>query len=119
VTFVCLCLGFHREAPTPPARRLLWWGGGAVLLGVVGGVSAGAGMLTVGLVTVVVRVVAFLRGDPVLGRALSLFAVLQLVPLLYLVVPSGGFVVPAGVLALLLLLSAVAPVRKRAQRVQA
>jgi hypothetical protein len=119
VTFACLCLGFHREAPTPPARRLLWWGGGAVALGVLGGVSAGVGLLAVGLITVVTRVVAFVRGDAVLGRALSLFAVLQLVPLLYLVVPSGGFVVPAGVLALLLLLSAVAPVRKRAQRVQA
>ncbi|WP_143138917.1 hypothetical protein [Lentzea waywayandensis] len=113
VTFVCLCLGFHREAPTPPARRLLWWGGGAALLGVVGGFATGVGLLSVGLITVIVRVVAFVRGDFVLGRALSLFAVLQLVPLLFLVVAGGGVLVPAGGLALLLVLAAVAPVRQR------
>ncbi|WP_434444715.1 hypothetical protein [Lentzea sp. E54] len=115
VTFACLCLGFHREAPVPPARRLLWWGGGAVLVGVIGGVSAGTGMLTIGLITVVVRVVAFVRGDFVLGRALSLFALLQLVPLLYLVVPVGALVVPAGALAMLLVLAVVGPVRRRSR----
>ncbi|MFJ8962213.1 hypothetical protein ACIRG5_22765 [Lentzea sp. NPDC102401] len=117
VTFACLCLGFHREAPTPPARRLLWWGGGAALLGVLGGFAAGVGLLSVGLITVVVRVVAFVRGDFVLGRALSLFAVLQLVPLLFLVVAGSEVFVPAAGLALLLVLAAVAPVRR--QRVRA
>jgi hypothetical protein len=118
VTFACLCLGFHREAPVPPARRLLWWGGGAVVLGVLGGFATGVGLLAVGLITVAVRVFAFVRGDFVLGRALSLFAVLQLVPLLFLVFAGEGIFVPAGGLAVLLVLAAVAPVR-RAQRVQA
>ncbi|MFD4636794.1 hypothetical protein ACFWN2_05725 [Lentzea sp. NPDC058436] len=113
VTFACLCLGFHREAPTPPARRLLWWGGGAVVLGVLGGVAAGVGLLAVGLITVVTRVVAFVRGDAVLGRALSLFAVLQLVPLLFLVVE--GSEVLATALAVLLVLTAVLPVRRRSK----
>lgn len=115
VTFVCLCLGFHREAPVPPARRLVWWGGGAVLIGVVGGLSAATGMFAVALVTVVVRVVAFVRGDFVLGRALSLFSLLQLVSLLFLVVPAGTFLVPAGGLAVLLALSVVSPVRRRSK----
>ncbi|MDX3659325.1 hypothetical protein PV646_18625 [Streptomyces sp. ID05-26A] len=115
VTFVCLCLGFHREAPIPPARRLVWWGGGAVLVGVIGGLSAGTGLLAVGVITVVVRVVAFVRGDFVLGRALSLFALLQLVSLLYLVVPSGTLLVPAGAVAALLVAAVVAPVRRRSK----
>ncbi|USX54326.1 hypothetical protein [Lentzea sp. HUAS12] len=111
VTFACLCLGFHREAPTPPARRLLWWGGGAVLLGVLGGVATGAGVLAVGLVTVLARGVAFVRGDVVLGRALSLFAALQLVPLLLLAF-VGGDVVSAG-LGVLLVFAVVWPLRRR------
>ncbi|MCX2950400.1 hypothetical protein [Lentzea sp. NEAU-D7] len=115
VTFVCLCLGFHRDAPTPPARRMLWWGGGAALIGVIGGVSAGTGMLTIGLITVVLRVISFVRGDFVLGRALSFFAALQLVPLLSLVIPSGGFFVPAGLVAALLVLAVVLPVRRRSK----
>ncbi|MDX8148668.1 hypothetical protein SK854_41585 [Lentzea sp. BCCO 10_0061] len=117
VTFACLCLGFHREAPTPPARRLLWWGGGAALLGVLGGFAAGVGLLSVGLITVVVRVFAFVRGDFVLGRALSLFALLQLVPLVFLVVAGSEVFVPAAGLALLLVLVAVAPVRRQRVRV--
>ncbi|MEU3644954.1 hypothetical protein AB0E59_16355 [Lentzea sp. NPDC034063] len=117
VTFVCLCLGFHREAPTPPAGRLLWWGGGAAVLGVLGGFAAGVGLLAVGLITVGLRVFAFVRGDFVLGRALSLFAVLQLVPLVFLVVAGSEIFVPAAGLGLLLVLAAVAPVRR--QRVRA
>ncbi|KJK41962.1 hypothetical protein UK23_39525 [Lentzea aerocolonigenes] len=111
VTFVCLCLGFHREAPTPPARRLLWWGGGAVLLGVLGGFASGLGLIVVGLVTVAMRVVAFVRGDFVLGRALSLFAVLQLAPLAFLLV-GGEALVLALPIVVLLVFSALAPVRK-------
>lgn len=115
VTFACLCLGFHREAPTPPVRGMLWWGGGAVVLGLLGGFATGVGLLAVGLVTVVVRVVAFVRGDAVLGRALSLFALLQLVPLVFLVVAGSEVMVPAGGLAVLLVLAAVGPVRRRSQ----
>lgn len=111
VTFVCLCLGFHREAPTPPARRLLWWGGGALLLGVVGGFASGLGLVLVALVTVVMRVVAFVRGDFVLGRALSLFAVLQLSPLAFLLA-GGEVLVLALPIVVLLVLTALAPVRK-------
>ncbi|HEX8866592.1 MAG TPA: hypothetical protein VF821_13135 [Lentzea sp.] len=111
VTFVCLCLGFHREAPTPPARRMLWWGGGALLLGVLGGVAPGLGLIAVALVTVVLRVVAFVRGDFVLGRALSLFAVLQLAPMAFLLV-GGEVLILALPLVVLLVLSALAPVRK-------
>ncbi|WP_394619298.1 hypothetical protein JNUCC0626_09440 [Lentzea sp. JNUCC 0626] len=113
VTFVALCLGFHREAPTPPARRLLWWGGGAVLLGVLGGVATGVGLIAIGLITAVVRVVAFVRGDAVFGRALSLFAALQLVPLVFLIVAETEVMTLAMGLAALLLLVAVLPVRRR------
>ncbi|MEV6235996.1 hypothetical protein [Lentzea sp. NPDC051838] len=111
VTFVCLCLGFHREAPIPPARRLVWWGGGALLLGVVGGFASGLGLIVVALITLITRVVAFVRGDFVLGRALSLFAVLQLAPLAFLLV-GGEVLILALPLAVLLVLSALAPIRK-------
>lgn len=111
VTFVCLCLGFHREAPTPPARRLAWWGGGALLLGLFGGFASGAGLIAVALVTVVLRVVAFVRGDFVLGRALSLFGVLQLAPLAFLLV-GGEALVLALPMVVLLGLGALAPIRK-------
>ncbi|MGW6928699.1 hypothetical protein ACWGE0_01465 [Lentzea sp. NPDC054927] len=109
VTFACLCLGFHREAPTPPAGRLAWWGGGALLLGLLAGPWLG----TVALVGVLVavRVVALVRGDFVLGRALSVFAALELGPVVVLL--AGGEVFAAAlVLVVLLVLSAVAPVRK-------
>lgn len=110
VTFACLCLGFHREAPTPPAGGLAWWGGGAVLLGLLGGPWLGTVALVVAVVTV--RVVALWRGDFVLGRALSLFAVLELGPVLVLVLAGTEVAVPALVLSALLVVSAVAPVRK-------
>ncbi len=110
VTFLCLCLGFHREAPTPPARRLAWWGGGALLLGLVGGVATGTGLIVIALLTMIVRVVAFVRGDVVLGRALSLFAVLQLAPIAFLFRGEiAGIAIGLGVL---LVLTAVAPVRR-------
>jgi hypothetical protein len=109
VTFVALCLGFHREAPTPPARRLAWWGGGALLAGMLGGPALGAFLVPV--VVVVVRVVAFVRGDFVLGRALSVFAVLELTPLVFLLAMPGLFEV-ALVLVVLLVITAVAPVRR-------
>ncbi|SER02656.1 hypothetical protein SAMN05216188_107118 [Lentzea xinjiangensis] len=109
VTFAALCLGFHREAPTPPAGRLAWWGGGALVLGLAGWVVPAAFVVVAALV--VLRVVAFVRGDFVLGRALSLFAVLELGPVALLL--AGGVrwwvvLVPA----VLLVVSAVAPVRK-------
>jgi len=111
VTFLCLCLGFHREAPTPSARRLVWWGGGALLLGLVGGVATGTGLIVIALLTVIVRVVAFVRGDVVLGRALSLFAVLQVAPFAFLFWGEiAGIAIGLGVL---LVLTAVAPVRRR------
>ncbi|ANZ40777.1 hypothetical protein BBK82_37095 [Lentzea guizhouensis] len=121
VLFVALCLGFHREAPTPPASRQAWWGGGAALLGVVGGFTTGYGLLVVVAAVAVVRVVAFVRGDVVLGRALSLFAVLLLVPVLaftqvaFLVrqdVPFGLAVAMAAVLVAVV----ASPVRRRAAR---
>lgn len=112
VTFACLCLGFHRDAPTPPAGRLAWWGGGAFVLGLCGGFATGAGLLAVALLTVIVRVVAFVRGDFVLGRALSLFAVLQLVPLTVLIAGRSEILVVVAPLAVLLVLSVVAPVRR-------
>ncbi|WP_258952926.1 hypothetical protein [Lentzea californiensis] len=115
VTFACLCLGFHRDAPVLPARRLLWWGGGAVVLGVVGGVAAGAGLLLLGLITVGARVFAFVRGDAVFGRALSLFALLQLVPLVLLAVAWDEAVMSRTVLAVLLVLVVVLPVRRRSK----
>lgn len=110
IAFLCLCLGFHREAPTPPVRRLAWWGGGALLLGFVGGGATGAGLLAVVLISLIVRIVAFVRGDVVLGRALSLFAVLMLVPIAFLI--QGEVAGVAIGLAVLLVISAVAPVRR-------
>ncbi|MDT7787298.1 MAG: hypothetical protein QOF58_5717, partial [Pseudonocardiales bacterium] len=111
VTFGCLCLGFHRDAPTPPARRLLWWGGGAVLLGVAGGFATGLVLIVIALITVVVRVVAFVRGDFVLGRALSLFGVLLLAPMAFLLA-GGEVLIVALPFAVVLVISALAPVRK-------
>ncbi len=116
VTFLCLCLGFHRDAPTPPARRLAWWGGGALLLGVAGGLIGVAGLLAPVVGVVVTRVVAYRRGDVVLGRALSWFALLMLVPVALLAqTVSGGtpMFLPALVAAALLVGSAAAPVVRR------
>ena len=116
VTFLCLCLGFHRDAPTPPARRLAWWGGGALLLGVAGGLIGVAGLLAPVVGVVVTRVVAYRRGDVVLGRALSWFALLMLVPVALLALTvSGGtpMFLPALVAAALLVGSAAAPAVRR------
>ncbi|MET9225912.1 hypothetical protein [Lentzea sp. NPDC003310] len=113
LTFACLCLGFHREAPVPPARRLLWWGGGAVVLGVVGGIAASEGLLLLALVTVGARVFAFVRGDAVFGRALSWFAGLQLAPLVFMLLVWDQLVASGTVLVVLLALAVVAPVRRR------
>lgn len=110
VTFLCLCLGFHREAPTPPPNRLAWWGGGALLLGVVAGFASGIGLLAITLIAVVTRVVAFVRGDVVLGRALSVYAALMLVPIAFLILGEVAGI--AVVLAVLLVVSAVAPIRR-------
>jgi hypothetical protein len=119
VTLVCLCLGFHREAPTPPARRLAWWGGGAVLLGVGAGVLGAGALLVPVLAVVIMRVFAYVRGDVVLGRALSLFAALLSGPVAVLAVAggeAGELVVPAMVAAALLAVSAAAPVRRARAR---
>lgn len=119
-TFLCLCLGFHRDAPTPPVRRLAWWGGGALSLGVGGGLldSAIGGLVAVVVGVAIARAVAYWRGEVVVGRALSLFAVLMLVPVAVLAqAVSGGerMVVPALVAAALLVASAAAPVVRRAR----
>ena len=111
VTFACLCLGFHREAPTP-ARRLGWWGGGALVLGLLTGFASGLGLVVVVLTVVVVRVVAFVRGDFVLGRALSLFAVLEVGPIMLPLVGGEIRGIAFG-LMVLVVVSALAPVRKR------
>ena len=113
VTLVCLCLGFHREAPTPPARRLAWWGGGAVLLGAAGGAIGAAGLLAVVVAVVGMRAFAHRRGDLVLGRALSLFSVLLLVPLFSLALAGGEFLLVVTPPMAVLVLSAVAPLRRR------
>jgi hypothetical protein len=111
VTFACLCLGFHREAPTPSARGFGWWGGGALVLGVLTGFASGLGLVVVVLTVVTVRVVAFVRRDFVVGRALSLVAVLQVAPV---AVPLVGGEIQGIALGLMVLvvISAVAPVRK-------
>ncbi|MEU7479881.1 hypothetical protein AB0A63_28085 [Lentzea sp. NPDC042327] len=110
VLFACLCLGFHREAPTPPARRPAWWGGGALVLGLGAGLAPGVGLVVVALLAVAVRVVAYVRGDVVLGRALSVFAALLLVPVAVLLAGEVTWVVCA--LAVSLVGSVVAPVRR-------
>ncbi|MFD9697777.1 hypothetical protein [Lentzea sp. NPDC059081] len=75
VGFVALCLGFHREAPTPSVRQALWWGGGAVLTGAAELVAYGVGPVVVPVALVVARVVAYVRGEVALGRAWAVFAV--------------------------------------------
>jgi hypothetical protein len=112
VTFLALCLGFHRDAPTPPARRLAWWGGGALVFGVLSGFASGLGLVLVVLTIVVVRVVAYVRGDFVLGRALSLLAVLELAPIAFPLLGGEIRGIAFGLMALVVV-SAVAPVRKR------
>ncbi len=112
VTFAALCLGFHREAPTPPARRLVWWGGGALVLGAVGGVATGAGLLAVVVVVTVLRVFAYVRGDVVFGRALSVLAVLLLGSVVLLFVGTELYL-PGLLLGVVLVLDAVLPVRRR------
>ena len=109
VTFACLCLGFHREAPTPSARRFGWWGGGALLLGLLTGFVSG--LVVIVLAVVVLRVVAFVRRDFVLGRALSLVAVLEVGPVAFPLLGGEIRGIALG-LMVLVVISAVAPVRK-------
>ncbi|MFS8099097.1 hypothetical protein LFM09_18390 [Lentzea alba] len=113
VTFACLCLGFHREAPTPPARRLAWWGGGAVLLGLAEPLVWGSGVAVLAIAVFGVRAYGFVRGDFVLGRALSLFSLLLLGPLVILVLQGPREATAFNVVAAaLLVISAAAPVRR-------
>lgn len=111
VTFACLCLGFHREAPTPSARRFGWWGGGALVLGLLTGFASGLGLVVVVVTVVVARVVAFVRRDHVLGRALSLFAVLEVATIAFPLVGGEIRGIALGLMALVVV-SALAPVRK-------
>lgn len=113
VAFACLCLGFHREAPTPQPRPLLWWGGGAVLLGAVELAVWQTGLPVLAAAVLGMRIYAYVRGDAVLGRALSVLAVLLVGPLVVTYVSGPPeftrFVVVA---AALLVVSAAAPVRR-------
>ncbi|NGY64830.1 hypothetical protein G7043_38545 [Lentzea sp. NEAU-D13] len=111
VTFACLCLGFHREAPTPDARRFGWWGGGALVLGLFTGFASGLGLVVVVLTVVIVRVVAFVRRDFVLGRALSLLAVLEVGPIAFPLLGGETWGIALGLLVLVVI-CALAPVRK-------
>ncbi|HEX8866591.1 MAG TPA: hypothetical protein VF821_13130 [Lentzea sp.] len=113
LTFVCLCLGFHKDAPTPPARPLVWWAGAAVVLGCADLVVLGSGVLVLAAAVLGLRVYAYVRGDAVLGRALSVFAVLfgGVSAMTYLPAPPEyqRYLVVA---AALLVISAAAPVRR-------
>jgi len=113
VTFGCLCLGFHREAPTPPVRPVLWWSGAAVLVGAVELLTWGSGDAALAAVVLGVRIYAYVRGEVALGRALSIFALSFAGGLVVSYVDgppeSRGFVV---VTAALWLVSAAAPVRR-------
>ncbi|MFI6102241.1 hypothetical protein ACIA8G_42385 [Lentzea sp. NPDC051213] len=113
VTFACLCLGFHRDAPAPPARRLAWWGGGALVLGLAEMLVWGSGGTVIAVAVFGVRVFALVRGDFVLGRALSIFGVLLLGPLAIMIAYGPReTAVFAVVAAALLVVSAAAPVRR-------
>lgn len=112
VTLLALCLGFHRDAPTPPARGLAWWGGGALVLGVLSGFASGLGLVVIVLTVVVVRVFAYVRGDVVLGRALTVMAVLEVAPIAFPLIRGEIRGIALG-LMVLVVVSAVAPVRKR------
>lgn len=113
VTFGCLCLGFHREAPVPPARPLLWWSGAAVLVGAGELLAWGTGDAVLAAVVLGVRIYAYVRGEVALGRALSIFAWSFAGGLVVSYVDGPpqwrGFVV---VTAALWLASAAAPVRR-------
>jgi hypothetical protein len=113
VTFVCLCLGFHREAPAPPTRLMLWWSGAAVLVGAGELLAWGTGDAVLAAVVLGVRIYAYVRGQVALGRALSIFAWSFAGGLVVSYVDGPpqwrGFVV---VTAALWLVSAAAPVRR-------
>jgi hypothetical protein len=113
LTFLCLCLGFHKDAPTPPVRPLVWWAGGAVVLGLAEIVAMGSGVLVLAAAVLGLRVYAYVRDDALLGRALSVFAVVfgGSAAITYIPAPPEyqKYVVVA---AALLVISAAAPVRR-------
>ncbi|KJK41961.1 hypothetical protein UK23_39520 [Lentzea aerocolonigenes] len=113
LTLVCLCLGFHKDAPTPSVRPLVWWAGAAVVLGLADVVVLGSGAVVLAVAVLGLRVYAHVRGDALLGRALSVFAVVfgGWVALTYVPAPPEfrGYLVVA---AALLVISAAAPVRR-------
>ncbi|MDX8030510.1 hypothetical protein SK803_09825 [Lentzea sp. BCCO 10_0856] len=113
VAFVALCLGFHREAPTPRVGPMLWWCGGAVLVGAAELLAWQVYPVVLPVVLLAVRVLAYVRGEVALGRALSLLALWLLpdVVVTYLRLPPElrGYVLVA---AALVGVSAAAPVRR-------
>jgi hypothetical protein len=113
VAFVCLCLGFHQEAPTPRAKAMLWWGGGALLVGCAELVTGWFSPIVLPAVVLGVRVYAYVRGEVSLGRALSVFAVLFLPDAVatWLRLP-GEWAAYVLVAAALWVVSAAAPVRR-------
>jgi hypothetical protein len=113
VGFVCLCLGFHREAPVPRAKAMLWWGGGAVLVGAAELAAWWLGPLVLPVVVLGIRVWSHVRGEMALGRALSVFAVLFAVDLVVTYVSGPPEWRGYGLVAAALwLVSAAAPVRR-------
>lgn len=113
VGFVCLCLGFHRDAPVPQARVMLWWGGGAVLVGAAELAAWWLGLLVLPVVVLGLRVWAYLRGEVALGRALSILAVLFAADLVVTWVSGPPELRGYGLVAAALwLVSAAAPVRR-------
>ncbi|MET9633542.1 hypothetical protein ABZX92_39395 [Lentzea sp. NPDC006480] len=113
LTLVCLCLGFHKDAPTPPVRPLVWWAGAAVVLGLADIVVMGSGVLVLAVAVLSLRIYAYVRDDAVLGRALSVFAVAfgGSAAITYVPAPPE-YQKYAVVAAALLLVSAAAPVRR-------
>ncbi|MDT7787297.1 MAG: hypothetical protein QOF58_5716 [Pseudonocardiales bacterium] len=113
LTLVCLCLGFHEDAPKPPVRPLVWWAGGAVVLGLADLVVMGSGVVVLAAAVLGLRIYAHVRGDALLGRALSVFAVAfgGSAVITYLpVLPEYTMYLVVAVA--LLVVSAAAPVRR-------
>ncbi|WP_156213499.1 hypothetical protein [Lentzea aerocolonigenes] len=118
VAFACLCSGFHRDAPMPSVRRPAMWSAWAFAFPLGGALLHNGFLLTpwnnvmtVAAAVFGVRVVAFIRGDAALGRALSLFAFL-LAPTVAVIYYSAPrlYLESCSIAGALLLLSVLLPV---------
>ncbi|WP_434447116.1 hypothetical protein [Lentzea sp. E54] len=112
-SFVFLCTGFNRGAPTPSGRRLMWWFLGVFALNLLAYTASLSSWAVIAVGVLGMRVAALVLGDPVLGRALSLLAAL-LMPMMFVIysLMPGRYSTSIMVAGVALLVSALAPVRR-------